>query len=59
MGPIPDDEAEEIEVTGEMDPHGVEAVRLELRRLARRHGVDVSDFRAEVLADGSPGPADR
>jgi len=35
-----DDESEdELELEGNLDPHEAEALRLELQRLARRHGV--------------------
>ena len=37
-----------VEVTGELDPHAVEAIRLEIRRLARRHGVEVKECRQEA-----------
>jgi hypothetical protein len=41
--------ARRIEVTAEMDTHGVEAFYLEVRRLARRYGVDVQQFRSERM----------
>jgi hypothetical protein len=41
--------ARRIEVIAEMDTHGVEAFYLEIRRLARRYGVDVQRFRAERM----------
>jgi len=47
MSTSSDDDAEWLELSGDLDPHAVELLRLELRRLARRHGVDVADFRVE------------
>lgn len=38
-----------IKVTAEMEAPGIEAFYLEMRRLARRHGVDVQRFRAERM----------
>lgn len=46
-----------LEITGEMDRHTVEAFSLEVRRLARRHGLDVKRFRIEKLEEGSGGRA--
>ena len=37
-----DDAPEELELEGDLDPHEAEMLRLELRRLARRHGVELS-----------------
>ena len=43
-----------IEITGEMDRHAVEALKLEVQQLAKRYGIDVRDFRiAQVAEDGS------
>ena len=41
-----------IEVTGDLDPHGVEALRVELRRMAKQHGVSVSDITVEEIRTG-------
>jgi hypothetical protein len=38
---------ERIEITGELDPHAVAALQLEIRRLAERHGVDIVELRCE------------
>jgi hypothetical protein len=38
-----------IEITGELDRGAVEALCLEVRRLARRHGVDVTAVRIEKV----------
>lgn len=36
-----------IEITGDMDRKGVEALQLEIRRLARLQGVEITDLRIE------------
>ena len=36
-----------IEITGDMDRKAVEALQLEIRRLARLHGVRIADLRIE------------
>ena len=41
-----------IEITGYMDRNAVEALQLEIRRLARLQGVEITDLRIE------PAPAD-
>ena len=40
-----------IEVTADLDGHAVEALYLEIRRLAKRYGVDIKEFRIEKVAD--------
>jgi hypothetical protein len=42
-----------LQFEAEMDAHEVEALRLELRRLARRHGVEL-EVSVESAADRSP-----
>jgi hypothetical protein len=44
-----DDDLETVEAAGELDAHSLEALRLEVRRLARKHGVDVPEVRVEKL----------
>jgi len=34
-----------VEISGRMDRHAAEALQLELRRLAKRHGVDIVDIK--------------
>lgn len=41
--------ARRIEVTAEMDAYGIEAFRLEIRRLATRYGAVLGRFRAERM----------
>ena len=36
-----------VAISGHMDRHAAEALRLELRRLAKRHGVDIKEVRIE------------
>jgi hypothetical protein len=36
-----------IEITGDMDRKAVEALQLEIRRLARLHGVRIAELRIE------------
>ena len=46
---VPDDTLDELELEGDLDPHEAELLRLELRRLARRYGVELRalEIRAE------------
>jgi hypothetical protein len=37
-----DDLMDELELEGDLDPHEAEMLRIELQRLARRHGVELS-----------------
>jgi hypothetical protein len=39
------------EIVGEGDAHAMEALRLEISRLARRYGVKVQELRVEALAE--------
>jgi hypothetical protein len=36
-----------VEISGRMDRHAAEALQLEVRRLAKRHGVDIKDVRID------------
>ncbi len=55
--PVVKDRAEAVrrlEIIGTLDRHAVEALRLEIRRLSKRYGVDIKEFRIErVEADAS------
>jgi hypothetical protein len=44
-----------IEITGDMDRHAAEALYLELRRLAQRHGLEVADVRVDKVGESLPG----
>ena len=37
-----DDAMDELQLEGDLDPHEAEMLRIELQRLARRHGVELS-----------------
>jgi hypothetical protein len=50
----PDDAPDELELEGDLDPHEAEMLRLELRRLARRHGVELTTL--EIRTDPTPPP---
>jgi hypothetical protein len=39
---------ETIEITGDLGSHSVEALRLEIQRLARHCGLDVTEIRIET-----------
>ena len=43
----PPEQVQRVEITGGLDRQAVEALHLEIRRLARRHGVDLTAFRIE------------
>lgn len=47
-------EAEEsFEITGDLDRQAAEALELELRRLAQRHEVEITEFRIETVERGT------
>jgi len=39
-----------IEITGVVDPHAIEALQLEVSRLARRHGIAIKEIRTEKVS---------
>ena len=39
---------ETIEITGDLGSHAVEALRLEIQRLARHCGLDITEIRIET-----------
>lgn len=41
------DQVTRLEITGSLDRHAAEALQLEVRRLARRYGVEVRSVRIE------------
>jgi hypothetical protein len=53
----PDDTLDELELEGDLDPHEAEMLRLELRRLARRHGVELAAL--EIRTEPTPPPPQR
>ena len=40
-----------IEISGDLGRHAVEALQLEIRRLAKRHGVEITELRIETVDD--------
>lgn len=40
-----------IEISGDLGRHAVEALQLEIRRLAKRHGVEITELRIETEDD--------
>jgi hypothetical protein len=36
-----------IEIKGQLDPHAAEALRMEIGRLAKQHGIDIVESRWE------------
>ena len=51
-GTPPDDLLALIELVGELDPNAMEALRVEIRQLAKRHGVDIKTIRVERATPG-------
>jgi hypothetical protein len=48
-----------FELTAAADRHALEALQLEIRRLARRHGFEVTDVRITDVDDSGPLPQRR
>ena len=40
-----------MEIAGDLGRHAAEALQLEIRRLAKRHGVEITDLRIEKEVD--------
>lgn len=52
MGQTDSDESVyDFAITGDLDRHAAEALYLELRRLAKRYGFDIKEFRIEKVED--------
>jgi hypothetical protein len=45
---------DELELEADLDPHEAEALRLELQRLARRHGVRLDRLEIRPRPPGPP-----
>jgi len=45
-----------IQITSAADRHALEALQLEIRRLAREHGYEVTDVRIADVEDDEPRP---
>ena len=54
MDPDSNDEVDELHLEGDLDPHEAELLRLEVRRLARRHGVELADVLIRPEGTGPP-----
>ena len=50
----PDELIDELELEGDLDPHEAEMLRIELQRLARRHGVELSALDIRSAPGGPP-----
>ncbi len=46
-----------IEIRGDLDRHAAEALYLEIRRVARRYGLDIREFRVEKVTGQTGGSA--
>jgi hypothetical protein len=46
------DEREELDLEGDLDAHEAEALRLEIKRLARRYGVEIESLEIRRRPDG-------
>lgn len=46
-----------LEVRGDLDRRAAEALLLEIRALARRHGVSVKSARVEIVPDAEADPS--
>jgi hypothetical protein len=42
-----------IEITGTLDRHALEALQLEIRRLAKLHGIEITGLQVERKEKGS------
>jgi hypothetical protein len=40
-----------MEIAGNLGRHAAEALQLEIRRLAKRHGVEIAELRIEKVVD--------
>ena len=47
----PDADTARFEITGCLDREAAEALQLEIRRLAKLHGVEIEDLRIEETGD--------
>ena len=48
------EEAGGVELIGTLDAHAAEALRLQIRRLARQHGIELVELTIEPDADDPP-----
>ncbi|HXD98808.1 MAG TPA: hypothetical protein VN646_19815 [Candidatus Acidoferrum sp.] len=45
------EESGQVQLVGDLDAHAAEALRLQIRRLARQHGVDLTAVTIETEPD--------
>jgi hypothetical protein len=45
------DDVERVQAEGELEAHAAEALRLQIRRLAREHGIELDELTIEREAD--------
>jgi hypothetical protein len=43
-----------IEVIGDLDRHGLEALQLEVRRMAKQHGIKIAKITVEKIDETGP-----
>ena len=48
------EDPERLEAEGELDAHAAEALRVQIRRLARLHGVELGELTISREADETP-----
>jgi hypothetical protein len=48
------DDVERLQAEGDLDAHAAETLRLQIRRLAREHGIDLDELTIERETDDSP-----
>jgi hypothetical protein len=46
-----EDDRDKVEAEGELDAHTIEALRLQIRRLARQHGIELDELTVEREPD--------
>jgi len=47
-----EDAVHRVEIRGDLDRQAVEALYLEIRRLAERRGIAIENFRVKTVCDG-------
>jgi type II secretory pathway component PulM len=48
------EDVEQLQAEGELDAHAAEALRLQIRRLARQHGIELTELTVEREGDDQP-----
>jgi hypothetical protein len=48
------DDSEELELEGDLDAYEAEALRLEIKRLAKRYGVEIVELEIHRKSDQPP-----